>query len=77
MKKVIRTKNFSLPQSLRMSRNLQQKFGLYSDVGVTYRCYSTGDLEIAYRLYVLDIYNRSFKSWSGLLNKYEELMKED
>ena len=77
MKKIIRTKSFSATQSLNIVRNLHQKFKAYSAIELSFDCYSNGMVQVKYSLYVADICSERLDIWSDLLDKYEELMKEN
>lgn len=76
IRKVTHTKNPSIQQMRIMTDNLGDKFNRAITVDIVCWHYSFSSKETIYRIYVEGRENYNFDSWSALLDKYEELMKE-
>ena len=74
MKKVNRTKNFSVTQATNMAENLREKFKRYCMISHMAQAFSSNPLEHQYRIYVEDHTDENYEDWEVLQYKYFSLM---
>lgn len=75
-KRVNLSKEPTLSQLERMSRNLRIRYNKTANISVQSTSYDhSRDEKVEYWLYVDHIYGKHLKSWQECFNKYKELMK--